>query len=102
MRAHQGQDWWVFIACETQGQFEALCDVMHKPELLFDPRFATMQARVENQDALDDIISTWTAPRRRYEIMDALQHVGIIATAVQGAEDRVEYDPQLRAREMYP
>jgi crotonobetainyl-CoA:carnitine CoA-transferase CaiB-like acyl-CoA transferase len=23
-----GQDWWVFIACETQQQFEALCNLM--------------------------------------------------------------------------
>ncbi len=98
----QGQDWWVFIACETQQQFESLCAVMGKPELIFDPKFATMQDRVANQDGLDDIISTWTAPRRRYEIMDTLQHGGIIAAVVQGAEDRTDYDPQLRHREMYP
>lgn len=98
----QGQDWWVFIACQTQEQFEALCHVMGTPELLSDPKFATMQARVANQDELDAVISTWTAPRRRYEIMDALQAVGVIAAPIQGAEDRVEYDPQLRAREMYP
>ena len=98
----QGQDWWVFIAAETQEQFEALCDVMKKPELLTDPRFATNEARVKNQDVLDEIISTWTAPRRRYEIQSVLQSVGVIAVAVQGAEDRVDYDPQLRHREIYP
>ncbi|MDA0301171.1 MAG: CoA transferase [Chloroflexi bacterium] len=98
----QGQDWWVFIAAETQEQFEALCDVMKKPELLTDARFATNEARVKNQDVLDEIISTWTAPRRRYEVQAALQSVGVIAVAVQGAEDRVDYDPQLRHREIYP
>ncbi|MGE3857235.1 MAG: CaiB/BaiF CoA transferase family protein [Dehalococcoidia bacterium] len=98
----QGQDWWVFIAAQTQPQFEALCGVMGKPELLSDPRFATNEARVANQDVLDDIISTWTAPRRRYEIQTVLQAAGVIAVAVQGAEDRVEYDDQLRSRELYP
>ncbi len=98
----QGQDWWVFIAAETQEQFEALCGTMRKTELLSDARFATSEARVANQDVLDEIVSTWTAPRRRYEVMDALQAVGVIAVAVQGAEDRVEYDAQLRHREMYP
>ena len=98
----QGQDWWVFIAAETQPQFEALSAAIGKPELLSDPRFATNEARVANQDTLDEIISTWTAPRRRYEIQSVLQQAGVIAVAVQGAEDRVEYDAQLRHREMYP
>ena len=73
----------VFIAAETQGQFEALCTTMGKPELLSDARFVTNEARVANQDVLDDIISTWTAPRRRYEIQSVLQAAGVIAVAVQ-------------------
>ncbi len=98
----QGQDWWVFIACETQEQWEALVTEMGKPELLSDPRFVTMKDRVANQDVLDEIISTWTAPRRRFDIMTRLQDVGVIAAVVETAEDRVEYDPQLRHRELYP
>ena len=97
----QGQDWWVFIACETQPQWEALAEAMGKPELISDARFVTMADRVQHQDALDTIISTWTAPRRRYEIMTRLQKVGVIATVVQTAEDRVEYDAQLQHRELY-
>ncbi len=98
----QGQDWWVFIACETQEQFEAFANAIGKPELLSDPKFGTMEARKANEAELDEIISTWTAPRRRYEIQDQLQAVGVIAVAVQGPEDRVDYDPQLRHREVYP
>ncbi len=98
----QGQDWWVFIAAPTQQQWESLVAVMGKPELLSDPRFVTMADRYANQDVLDEIISTWTAPRRRYDIMTRLQQAGVVAAAVQGAEDRVEYDEQLRHREIYP
>ncbi len=97
----QGQDWWVFIACETQEQFEAFANEIGKPELLSDPKFGTMEERHRHQDELDEIVSTWTAPRRRYEIMDRLQKVGVIAVAVQGPEDRVDYDPQLRHRGVY-
>jgi crotonobetainyl-CoA:carnitine CoA-transferase CaiB-like acyl-CoA transferase len=96
-----GQDWWVFIACETQEQFESLCYVMQQPELLTDPRFATNPARFANQDDLDQIIGAWTRPRRRYDIMRLCQKAGIIAAVVQSAEDRVEYDPQLQHRELY-
>jgi crotonobetainyl-CoA:carnitine CoA-transferase CaiB-like acyl-CoA transferase len=101
-RDRVGQDWWIFIACETQAQFEALCGVMEQPALALDPKFATNEARVANQDALDAIIGRWTRPRRRYAIMRQCQAAGIIAAPVQSAEDRVEYDPQLQHRQMYP
>ena len=97
-----GQHWWVFIACETQAQFEALCALMHQPGLALDPKFATNEARVAHQDELDAIIGRWTRARRRYDIMRQCQAAGIIAAVVQSAEDRVEYDPQLQHREMFP
>ena len=97
-----GQDWWVFIACETQAQFESLCALMGQPGLALDPKFATNEARVANQDELDAIIGRWTRARRRYDIMRKCQAAGIISAVVQSAEDRVEYDPQLQHREMHP
>jgi crotonobetainyl-CoA:carnitine CoA-transferase CaiB-like acyl-CoA transferase len=101
-RDRVGQDWWVFLACETQQQFEALCGVMEQPGLALDPRFATNEARVAHQDELDAIIGRWTRARRRYDIMRRCQAAGIVAAVVQSAEDRVEYDPQLQHREMFP
>jgi crotonobetainyl-CoA:carnitine CoA-transferase CaiB-like acyl-CoA transferase len=97
-----GQYWWVFIACETQAQFEALCALMGQPGLALDPKFATNEARVKHQDELDAIIGRWTRARRRYDIMQKCQAAGIVAAVVQSAEDRVEYDPQLHHREMFP
>ena len=97
-----GQDWWIFIACETQAQFESLCDVMGQTTLTLNRKFATREARFANQDELDAIISRWTRPRRRYDIMQQCQAAGIIAAPVQSAEDRVEYDPQLQHRKMHP
>jgi benzylsuccinate CoA-transferase BbsF subunit len=75
---------------------------MGRPDLLLDPKFATNEARVANQDELDAIVGQWTRPRRRYDIMHKCQAAGIVAAVVQSAEDRVEYDPQLHHREMHP
>jgi crotonobetainyl-CoA:carnitine CoA-transferase CaiB-like acyl-CoA transferase len=97
-----GQYWWVFIACETQSQFESLCALMGQPGLALDPKFATNEARVANQDELDAIVGRWTRARRRYDIMRKCQAAGIISAVVQSAEDRVEYDSQLQHREMHP
>jgi crotonobetainyl-CoA:carnitine CoA-transferase CaiB-like acyl-CoA transferase len=92
----------VFIACETQAQFESLCALMNQPQLILDPKFATNEARVKNQDELDTIVGRWTRARRRYDIMRQCQNAGIIAAAIQSAEDRVEYDPQLQHRGVFP
>ncbi len=75
---------------------------MGQPQLALDPKFATNEARVKNQDELDVLIGRWTRARRRYDIMRQCQNAGIIAAVVQSAEDRVEYDPQLQHREMHP
>jgi crotonobetainyl-CoA:carnitine CoA-transferase CaiB-like acyl-CoA transferase len=75
---------------------------MRQPGLALDPKFATNDARVRNQDELDAIVGRWTRARRRYDVMHKCQAAGIIAAVVQSAEDRVEYDPQLQHREMFP
>jgi benzylsuccinate CoA-transferase BbsF subunit len=36
-----GEDRWVAIACETDEHFAALCDVIGRPDLVADPRYAT-------------------------------------------------------------
>ena len=101
-RDRLGQGNWVFIACETDVQFKALSHLMERPEIASDARFATNENRVKNQDALDEIIQEWTTPQSRYEIMDLCQKAGIIAGAMQTGEDRVEFDPQLRKRGVFP
>src|SRR3990170_4524529 len=45
-----GDDQWLTMACETDGQFAALCDVMGRPELASDPRFADVVSRYRHQD----------------------------------------------------
>jgi len=94
--------WGIFLADPTPDKKIGFGDLMGQPELCLDPRFATNEARVSHQDELDAIIGRWTRPRRRYDVMHQCQAAGIIAAAVQGAEDRVEYDPQLKHRGMHP
>ena len=40
-----GEDRWVAIAIATETQWQAFCYVLHRPELVHDERFATVQAR---------------------------------------------------------
>ncbi len=94
-----GDDHWVAIACFDDVDFAALARVAAHPEWLTDPRFATLDARLRHQDALDAEVTTWTATRDRYDVMHALQGAGVAAGVCQTAEDRYEHDPQLQALE---
>ncbi len=95
----QGEDRWVAIAVRGDEQWRTLCELMGDPELAGDPRFATHEARIANEDALDGCVSAWTAGRDRYEVMEACQARGIAAGAVQDGGDVATADPHLAARD---
>jgi crotonobetainyl-CoA:carnitine CoA-transferase CaiB-like acyl-CoA transferase len=91
------EDRWIAIACFTEGEWRALTEVAGKPEWREDPRFATLEARLAYQDALEAAVGAWTATQADYPLMHALQEAGVPAGVCQTAEDRYEHDPQLAA-----
>ncbi|HLI74312.1 MAG TPA: CoA transferase [Acidimicrobiales bacterium] len=94
----EGEDRWVVVSCRTDEQWGALVRAMGSPAWASDVRFATVTGRVEHADELDAHIEAWTKTRDRYAVMELLQQVGVPAGAVQDAADRLERDPQLKAR----
>jgi crotonobetainyl-CoA:carnitine CoA-transferase CaiB-like acyl-CoA transferase len=93
-----GEDRWIAISCRTEEHWRALVEAMGKPAWAADPRFATFASRREHPDELDSQLERFTSGFDRYELMDTLQHAGVPAGVVQDAPDRLERDPQLRAR----
>ena len=71
---------------------------MDRPRWADDPSFANLADRVRHADALDGHIAAWTSTRDRYHVMELLQAVRVPAGVVQDAADRLERDPQLKAR----
>ena len=92
-----GSDRWVAIACYSDAQFRAMAEIAGQSEWLSDPRFATRDARLANQDALDSAVESWTRRHDPYSVMHLLQAVGVAAGVCQTAEDRIDNDPQLAA-----
>lgn len=68
---------FVLIAANQDGVFRRLADVMGRPELATDPRFATHTARGERQAELDALISDWTASLGREELGEKLDAAGV-------------------------
>ena len=92
-----GEDRWLAIACFEEAEWHALARVAGHGEWLDDPRFATLAARLANQDALDAAITAWTGTQQAPAAMLALQAAGVAAGVCQNAEDRCDHDPQLAA-----
>jgi crotonobetainyl-CoA:carnitine CoA-transferase CaiB-like acyl-CoA transferase len=91
-----GKDRWIAIACFTDSEWRALAEVAGQRGWLADPRFETLDHRLQHQDALDAAVQTWTRTQDRYDCMMKLQRAGVPAGACQNAEDRCNTDPQLR------
>ena len=49
-------DGWIFAMCQTPKFWETFCAVIERPELSADDRFAGVEGRLENRDALQDEI----------------------------------------------
>ncbi len=89
-----GEDRWIAIAVTNTEQWQALCTVMERPDLLHDERFATPAARLVHQDELDAQIAAWTKDRDPFQAEAALQARGVPASTVLTMRD-LHTDPQL-------
>ena len=90
-----GHDQWVAVACETDGQWRALCGVVGPPaEGLADLGADERRAR---RRELDDLLAGWTAPRTAGEATELLQAVSVPAHEVANSPEAAA-DPQLRHR----
>jgi benzylsuccinate CoA-transferase BbsF subunit len=91
---------WVAISVGSDDEWYGLCRAIGKSSLAHDPRFATVLARRQHQDELDQILAAWTQEREHYQAMHLLQAHGVPAGAVlKGGETLV--DPHLTARRFW-
>jgi crotonobetainyl-CoA:carnitine CoA-transferase CaiB-like acyl-CoA transferase len=92
----KGQDKWIAVAIFNDEEWRAFCQVLGKAEIARDEKFATLLARQEHVEELEQLISGWTAQWDSDELMYALQNAGVSAGTVSDAE-RFYNDPQFLA-----
>lgn len=90
-----GNDRWIAIACFDESDWVDLTKVAQHPEWSDDPRFSSLQQRMQHQDELDSLMQMWTSDQDGYELMYDLQKAGVSAGVCQTAQDRCDRDPQL-------
>jgi benzylsuccinate CoA-transferase BbsF subunit len=91
---------WVAISVRDDDEFAALARLMDKPSLATDARFATLTARIVHEDALESIVSQWTADQDAFAVAELLRRGGVPAEAVAHIND-VFASPTLTAREFF-
>ncbi len=90
-------DTWIVIACETDGQWRALTQVMGAPHMEDDLRFHDGAGRRTNRDEINHEITAWTQSFTPRQLLHMLQKVGVPAGIAMNGED-LYHDPHLRER----
>ena len=97
----RGEDAWVAISVRSEREWRELCQIIGSTQMSDDPRFKTLESRLENVDALDDAISKWTSERDHREVADLLQAHGIPAGPVLDCDGDTYDDPHLQQRDYF-
>jgi formyl-CoA transferase len=95
-----GPNDYVFIYTTRAGNrhWERLLEVMERPELKGDPRFADPEQRARHCDFVDEMISEWTRRHDKREAMRILGEAGVPCSAVFDTLELTE-DGDLNRRE---
>lgn len=88
---------FVIIAPISERTFLALGDAIGKPDLITDPRFATIPERERNWETLWKIVEEWSSPLDANTVLDRLERAGCPCGRYRTVGEVLD-DPFLRER----
>ena len=99
----KGDDWqWCAISAGSESEWQALRAVVDPDNAWSsDPRFSTLELRLENLDALDAHIAAWAAEKTPQEVGELCQSAGVSGAPVQTNYDLLHQDKHLRDRKFF-
>ena len=88
---------FVCIVAASDANFSRLCAAMDRPDLLSDPKFATLAERAAHGDEINGVVAAWTASLTAEEITArCVEHDVPVGTAYSAAD--IFADPHMTAR----
>ena len=91
--ACEGEDQWVAICCRTDAEWTALAALAG----IGDPALATLPARRQREDEVEDIVSAWTRTLSKHAVTEACLAAGVPAGPMLTSGEQLQ-DPHLAAR----
>ena len=89
-----GEDQWISLAVRSDEEWERFCQIAGQDT---PPELSMEAGRRARREVVDALVSGWTRPRDKFEVMERLQRAGIPAGAVLNAKELLE-DPHLAHR----
>ena len=72
-------DGWIYIMCNKEKFWPALCEKLDRPEWIADPSFVTFRERLENRDLVTEILDEALSSRTTAEWLD--RFAGVVPAA---------------------
>ena len=100
--SYKAKDGYLVIGCGNQRLFTVLCnELLHKPELIEDPRFLTVPLRVENNKVFKVYVEEWLSDITVKDAVDMILAKGIPAGPIMDLK-QISEDPHIAgARHMF-
>jgi crotonobetainyl-CoA:carnitine CoA-transferase CaiB-like acyl-CoA transferase len=78
---------FVCVVAGSDANFGRLCQAMDRPDLLGDPRFATLADRARHGDVINGVVADWTGARTASQVEEACVRFDVpVATAYTAVE----------------
>lgn len=88
---------WIYLSAGTDSLFHRFVAAADLAHLLEDPRFASADTRLANQDAIEAIVQQWVGLHPSGAVVEAMEKAGVPCARVAGIGEVTE-NPQLRHR----
>jgi crotonobetainyl-CoA:carnitine CoA-transferase CaiB-like acyl-CoA transferase len=95
----RARDRWLTLGALNQRQWENLCAVVDRKQIIADPLFASNQDRVANRESLAEVLNEAFAARDAREWIKELHQVGIPSGVINSIEDVFNH-PQAQERDL--
>ncbi len=92
---------WIYLAAENEKSWPGLCEALDREDLAGDPRFASPDARADNDSALAQELERTISGRASDKWLDALRQKEVpSAPVVEGYGEGFFSDPQVISNDM--
>jgi crotonobetainyl-CoA:carnitine CoA-transferase CaiB-like acyl-CoA transferase len=95
----RARDRWLTLGALNQRQWENLCTVVDRKDIISNPLFSTNQDRVENREALAEVLNEAFSSREAKYWIGELHKVGIPSGVINTIEDVFNH-PQAQDRDL--
>lgn len=98
-QAIEAKDHWIALGVGNDSQFQKFCTCLKRDDLGQDPRFMTNQNRVQNREALIDILRPLMRSETGAHWIELLNKAGIPCSPINSVPEAFA-DPQVQSRGM--